>query len=114
MGLLSYLSHPFLVSVMDNTKISDIGIDFQDNAEGLVIHKSQTITDEFIKSLQDERFESKNKRANEFHRAASIPVILHEKWLSEGYDCTKEPIKKTLAKLKQENLDYFITSDKAF
>lgn len=98
---------------MDNSKINDIGIDFQDNSEGLVIHKSQAITDEYLQALKDERFESKNKPTGEYHRAASIPVILHEKWLAEGYDCTKEPIRKTLAKLKAEGLDYFVTTDKA-
>lgn len=98
---------------MNNTKLHDIGLDFDENSEGLVVHKSQAITDDYIQSLKDARFESKSKPAGEYHLAASIPVILHEKWLAEGYDCTKEPIKKTLAKLKHEGLDYFVTTDKA-
>lgn len=99
---------------IDQSKIHDIGINFDENSEGLVIEKAQTIPEEYIKSLQEERFGSKHERAGDFHRAASIPVVIHEKWLKEGYDCTKEPIKKTLAKLKAEGLDYFITSDKQF
>jgi hypothetical protein len=94
--------------------ISDISINFDENTEGLIIEKSQAIPDEWLQSLKDERFESKNKRTGEFHRAASVPVAVHELWLSQGYDMTKEPIKKTLAKLKHEGLDAFITSDKAF
>lgn len=92
----------------------DIKTDFEEEGSNLVIAKSQDITDAYLQSLKDARFGSKNQRAGEYHRAASIPVIVHEKWLKEGYDCTKEPIKKTLAKLKLEGLDYFITSDKAF
>lgn len=92
----------------------DININFDENTEGLVVEKSQALPDEWLQSLKDERFESKHRRAGEFHRAASIPVALHEMWLKQGYDCTKEPIAKTLAKLKHENLDAFITSDKAF
>lgn len=91
----------------------DINIDFKEEGDNLVIAKTQHITDEYIQSLKDARFESKNRPAGNYHRAASIPVALHEKWLEEGYDCTQEPIKKTVARLKAEGLDYFVTTDKA-
>lgn len=98
---------------IDKSFMHDLRVDFDENSEGLVIEKSQTIPEEYLQSLKDARFESKHTRAGEFHRAASIPVAVHEKWLKEGYDCTKEPIRKTLAKLRAESLDYFITTDKA-
>lgn len=91
----------------------DITTNFDEQGSNLVIAKEQDITDEYLQSLKDARNGSKNRRAGEFHRAASIPVILHEKWLKEGYDCTQEPIRKTLARLKAEGLDYFVTTDKA-
>lgn len=93
---------------------SEVQVDFDENTEGLVVEKTQALPDWWLQSLKDERFESKNRRTNEYHRAASIPAALHELWLSQGYDCTKEPIRKTLAKLKADGLDAFITSDKAF
>jgi hypothetical protein len=113
------LSPPYLIrflrEIMSNKQnIHDININFDENTEGLVIEKSQAIPDEWLQTLKNERFESKNKRTGEYHRAASIPVAVHELWLTQGYDMTKEPIKKTLAKLKAEGLDAFITSDKAF
>ena len=91
----------------------DIDLDFKEEGDNLIIQKQQTITDEYIQSLKDARFESKNRPAGNYHRAASIPVILHEKWLKEGYDCTQEPVRKTVARLKAEGLDYFVTTDKA-
>lgn len=91
----------------------DIVTNFDEQGSNLVIAKEQDITDEYLQGLKDARYGSKNRRAGEMHRAASIPVILHEQWLKDGYDCTKEPIRKTLAKLKAENLDAFITTDKA-
>lgn len=90
----------------------DIKVDFADNADGLLIKKSQDIPQEYIDHLKAYRAESNTAPAGNYHRAASIPIIIHEKWLAEGYDCTKEPIRKTLAKLKAEGLDYFITTDK--
>jgi hypothetical protein len=92
--------------------LHDIQVDFDENTEGLIIKKSQNISQEYIDSLKDARFESKNRRAGEYHRAASVPTVIVEKWLKEGYDIFQEPVAKTLAKLKAENLDYFITTDK--
>lgn len=94
-------------------KIHDINVDFAENTDGLVIQKSQEITQEYIDSLKDARFDSKHRPSGDYHRAASIPVVVVEKWLKEGYDVYNEPVKKTLAKLKAEGLDYFITTDKA-
>lgn len=92
----------------------DIVTNFEEEGSNLIIAKEQDITDDYIQDLKDARFGSKNARAGEYHRAASIPVILHEKWMAEGYNCMEEPIRKTIARLKAEGLDYFITSDKAF
>lgn len=99
---------------LDQTPLHEVQVDFHENSEGLVIEKTQELPDWWLQSLKDERFDSKNRRSGEFLHAASIPAALHELWLSQGYDCTKEPIRKTLAKLKAEGLDAFITSDKAF
>jgi hypothetical protein len=94
-------------------KLIDSDIAFDENTDGLVIQRFQEIPHSFIDKLKEERFQNTQGRVkNEMHRAASIPVAVVEKWQREGYDVFKEPIKKTLAKLKQENLDAFITSDK--
>jgi hypothetical protein len=89
----------------------DIKVDFDENTDGLLITKTQDIPQEYIDYLKAYRADNAGL-AGEYHRAASIPAIVHEKWLAEGYDCTVEPIRKTLAKLKAEGLDYFITTDK--
>lgn len=90
----------------------DIKVDFAENTEGLVIQKTQEIPQEHLDYLKAYRADNSTGKMGEYHRAASIPIIIHEKWLKEGYDCTVEPIRKTLAKLKAEGLDYFITTDK--
>ena len=94
-------------------KFNDSDVAFDENTDGLVIQRYQEIPHSFIDKLKEERFQNTQGRVkNEMHRAASIPVAVVEKWQREGYDVFKEPIKKTLAKLKNENLDAFITSDK--
>lgn len=94
-------------------KIHDIKVDFDENTDGLVIQKSQNITQEYLDSLKEARFESKNRPTGEYMRVASIPVVVIEKWMREGFDFYNEPASKIVAKLKAEHLDAFLTTDKA-
>jgi len=93
-------------------RIIDPNIDFHEDPNGLVIEQKQEITQSFLDRLKEARNGSTQAPAAEFHLAASIPVVVYEKWLREGYDCANEPISKTLAKLRAESLDYFIATDK--
>lgn len=93
-------------------KIIEQQIDFDENSEGLVVIKSQDIPQWWIDDLKEARFQSKFSKAGEMHRVASVPQAVVEKWLSEGYDVHKEPVAKSVAKLKAEGLEYFVTSDK--
>src|SRR5262245_6840312 len=78
----------------------------------LAIKREQHIPDAFLKELRDEKLASTAVRAGEFMRVASIPVALVEQWLREGYDIQKEPVQKTLARLRAAHLDAFITTNK--
>lgn len=96
-------------------KLIDHNVEFLngDESSPLLIKKTQELPQEYIDSLRQERAESTARPAGEFHRVASIPTVVWEKWLREGYDAQNEPLAKTLAKLKEEGLDYFITTNKA-
>lgn len=94
-------------------KFIDSDHSFGENSDGLVIQRFQEIPHAFIDGLKEERFQNSQSRVtNEMHRAASIPIEIVEKWMREGFDIYKEPIAKSIARLKTENLEYFITSDK--
>jgi hypothetical protein len=96
----------------DSTVMHDSVTDFIENADGLVIKRQQEIPQSLIDDLKERRVNSDHKREGEFMLACSIPVIIHEKWLREGYDCTREPARKTIARLKTEGLDAFIATNK--
>lgn len=83
-----------------------------ENTDGTFIEQYQEIPQWWIDNLQAAKADTKHARTGEYHRAASIPQVVVDKWLSEGYDVFKEPVAKTLAKLRSENLDYFITTEK--
>jgi len=92
--------------------ILDSFTEIHEQPSGLVLERKQEIPDEFLSDLRSNRIAQHNARAGEFMLAASIPVLVHEKWLREGYDCTREPIKETLKRLRNEHLDAFIATDK--
>ena len=83
-------------------------------SDGFIAQTMQIIPQEFIDECKAERFHNSQTRVNtEMHRAGRVPQVIVDKWMREGYNIFQEPVKKTLAKLKAEGLDYFITSDKA-
>jgi hypothetical protein len=96
---------------MENKLISS---DFSvgENDDGVYVERYQEIPQWWIDQLKEARAETKRAPSGEYHRAASIPQVVVDKWLSEGYDVFKEPVSKSLAKLRAEGLDYFITTDK--
>lgn len=78
------------------------------------IKRQQHIPQEFLDDLADSRLRSSTERMGDFVKVASIPAAVYEKWLREGYDVGKEPVRKTIAKLKAENLEAFLASTKRF
>lgn len=80
--------------------------------DNFTVKREQTITDSFIQDLRDSRHASHDSREGETMRVASIPVVIHEKWLAEGFDLFKEKHKTVVTKLKAEGLDYFVATKK--
>lgn len=95
-----------------SVQMHDVGWNIDENVDGLIIHKKQEITDEYLDGLKDSRIFSTSKPAGDLHRVAAIPVAVVEKWLAEGFDVHKESAKAILRRLRNEDLDYFITTNK--
>lgn len=98
--------------IKEHMKLFDKLVSFQDNADGVAIREDQIIPDEFLTALRHEREDSLHTPAGEFHRVASIPTAVVDKWLREGFDVFKEPVAAIMKRLRQEQLDGFIASNK--
>ena len=95
----------------DPKVLADVSWDIDENMDGLLIRKDQEITSEFLDGLKEDRLHSKD-RAREYHKVASIPVVVVEKWLREGFDIYREDLKSIMKKLRDEDLTVFIATDK--
>ena len=72
-----------------------------------------TIPQEHIDSLSDYRkAASAMSRSKELHRVSSIPVIFVHKWMREGFNIYEKTAAQIVAKLRQDDLHAFITTEK--
>jgi len=76
------------------------------------IQQTQHIPQSFLDNIRKQRDDSLGLNEGEYMSVARVPVLVHEKWLREGFDMMKEPAYAIVARLKQENLDAFLTTKK--
>jgi hypothetical protein len=87
-------------------------VDFTETPDGRQltgIVRTQEIPDDFIAFNRSVKNETAEGRIGDWMHAASIPVEVAQ-WMLDhlGYDVTREPVKKTIAMLKQHGLDDFV------
>jgi len=99
-----------------DTNLIGIKTDFVQQGDDIVRKHTQQIPQWHLDALKEQRNSSTQQREGEFMRVASIPVAVIEKWRREGFDVlTDKNITgpEIVARLKSENLDAFLTTDKS-
>lgn len=89
-------------------------VDFEeDHGENrLLIKHSQDIPDEWIADLKRAKIDADHAPIGEFLHVATIPTIWIERWMKEGFDINRASAREIVKKLKQDQLDAFITTNK--
>lgn len=97
------------------TKVIDTNITFHDDSDAaLVIKNEQHIPQSFLDRLKSDRDDSSNRKMGDYERLASIPVVVVEKWMREGFNIYDKNVKASeiVARLKSESLEAFLTTTK--
>ena len=89
-----------------------INTEYRQEGDDVVRKHTQEISQAFLDDLKDSRNASKDQREGEYMRAASIPVAVHEQWLREGFDLYQATGPEIIKRLRDQNLDYFIATEK--
>jgi len=76
-----------------------------------VVKRSQEIPDDFLSHLADTRLAS-NGHAGDMHQFASIPTVVIDHWMRQGFDVFNESAANIMARLRSEDLSAFITTNK--
>jgi len=84
------------------------------DVDGLHRKHTQDISQSFLDDIKDQRNASKDRREGDFMSVAQIPVVIVEKWMREGFDIMtgEHSAADSVKKLKAENLDAFLTTEK--
>jgi len=94
------------------TDLTQSNTDFIFEVGDITRKHTQNISQTFLDDLKDARNESSSKPMGDFHRVASIPTVVVEKWMREGFDLWQATGKDIVARLKRENLDAFMATDR--
>ncbi|MBK3774759.1 hypothetical protein GAY31_11390 [Azospirillum brasilense] len=94
-------------------RLNGVDWQFKTDVGDLLVKKSQVINDGLIEFCKEARLDS-NRHAGDMHLACSVPTIVVEKWLREGFDIYAPDVTaaQIVARLKRENLDAFVATNK--
>jgi hypothetical protein len=81
-----------------------------DHGKGLIITRQQEIPEEYLRELRDAKDAQDARFAPDMLRVASIPVVVVEKWLRQGFDIYRATLPEIMAMLRKEELDAFVTT----
>ena len=97
-----------------NTRLIGIDTMYGADADGVFRKHTQNIDQKLIDSLARQRHETAGKREGEFMHVASIPTIIVEKWMREGFNVMsgEHSAAEIVKRLKQENLEAFLATEK--
>lgn len=74
---------------MDNSqriRLTDAENEVKIDGDNAVIKRTQDIGEHFLSDLASKRVETSNKRMGDMHHVASIPTVIVEKWMAEGFN----------------------------
>ena len=93
-------------------KLIQSDFELLDEVGELTQKHTQHISQEFLDDLRDSRNASTSQREGEFMRVASIPTVVVEKWLREGFDIWQADGREIVKRLQKEDLQMFMATDK--
>lgn len=96
----------------NNKSLIQSNTDFLFESGDMVRKHTQNITQAFLDDLKDSRNESTQKPMGEFHRIASIPTAVVEKWLREGFDIWQASGPEIVKRLQKEDLQMFMATER--
>ena len=80
----------------------------------LTVNNQQFIPGEFLDDLMDQRIASQSclHREAEFMHVGSIPAIVVEKWLREGFNVFQASLPEIVKRIKSEDMNGLLATSK--
>lgn len=97
----------------EERKLLGVNTQYLQTGDDVFRKHTQNISQSFLDDLKDARNASKDQYEGEYMRVASIPVIVVEQWLREGFDIYEATPQEIVKRLKDQNLEGFMTTEKS-
>lgn len=94
------------------TNLIGVNTNYLQTGDDVYRKHTQNISQAFLDDLKESRNSSKDQNEGEFMKVASIPVIVVEKWMREGFNIYEASGQEIVKRLRKENLDYFMATEK--
>ena len=88
----------------------DVISTYKPNVGETILQSRQEISEDFLSKARADKDASLDPMKGELHRVCTVPAVLVEKWLREGFNVYTEPAKAIVARLQREHLDAFVTT----
>jgi len=86
--------------------------EFLQEGADLIRKHTQNISQAFLDDLKDSRNAATEHLEGEFMRVASIPTAVVEQWMREGFNIYEVTGAEIVKRLKEQNLDAFMATNK--
>lgn len=101
---------------MNNIKLHDVETKVRLDDDKAIFKRSQEIDSRFLSALSDLKHETSStfQKTGDFHKVASIPVVIVERWMAEGFNIYDPNIKleDIVKRLQREDMEQLIASGK--
>ena len=96
-------------------QVIGIDTDYGCDVDGVFRKHTQQINQSFLDNVAEQRNRSREQREREFMSVAQIPTIVIEQWMRDGFDIFsgEHSAAEIVKRLKRENLDAFLTTEKS-
>ncbi len=95
------------------TNLIGVNTNYLQSGDDVFRKHTQNISQSFLDDLKDSRNASKDQNEGEFMKVASIPVIVVEQWMREGFNIYEATGQEIVKRLKDQNLDGFMATEKS-
>ena len=102
----------------NNSKTNDINLlgvntQYLQTGDDVFRKHTQHISQAFLDDLKDSRNASKDQNEGDYMRVAAIPVGVVEQWPREGFNIYEATPVEIVKRLKDQNLDFFLATEKS-
>jgi len=102
------------MNIPQSVQLEDAETALRVEGDNAIFRRTQNISSHFLADLADKRFDSRNSPVGDLHHVASLPTVVVEKWMAEGFNIFDKNITlpEILKRLQREDMERLFATSK--